>query len=290
MRLPVIQLDDLSKAKPCPFYCLGSDKKYGCVIKSIVTEKTFNLVTPTNEKFSEEYLEDCGGEFENCCFSNLLWEKAFAAEALESDEATEDLEDTSDPTDTLEHEDFEEEEEEVKAVNIEIHKVENTYLVKSDVLVYPTNNLLQVDDKLLNRMSRGVIQKECDKLFQGVPKMGDVYVTSNGGDYPNGVKAKAVYHAVVAGESRLVNTQDIIDSTIKALILADQNGARVVTVIPADCGTYDIEATAYTQLSAIKTFLNTMPIENIEYIFVIMEDDESYEVFETNFSAIFNAD
>jgi O-acetyl-ADP-ribose deacetylase (regulator of RNase III) len=168
---------------------------------------------------------------------------------------------------------------------ISIHKIENPYLVKADVLVYPTNIGLTIDDPLLNRMSRGVIQNELDK-FQKPINMGTVYITSNG-DGTTKVKAQRVYHATVSGESRLVNEVDLKSAMRKALLLADEEQARNVLVIPADCGTHDINDTARVQLAAIKTYLQSAKESNIKNIFIVMEDEESYQVYEEYYNRIF---
>jgi O-acetyl-ADP-ribose deacetylase (regulator of RNase III) len=168
---------------------------------------------------------------------------------------------------------------------ISIHKIENPYLVKADVLVYPTNIGLTIDDPLLNKMSRGVIQTELDK-FQKPINMGTVYITSSG-DQNSKVKAKKVYHATVSGESRLVNEVDLKSAMRKALLLADEEQARNVLVIPADCGTHDINDTARVQLAAIKTYLQSAKESNIKNIFIVMEDEETYQVFEEYYNRIF---
>jgi O-acetyl-ADP-ribose deacetylase (regulator of RNase III) len=168
---------------------------------------------------------------------------------------------------------------------ISIHKIDNPYLVKADVLIHPTNISLTIDDPLLNRMSRGIIQNELDQ-FQKPINMGTVYITSNGGENSK-VKAQKVYHATVAGESRLVNEVDLKSAMRKALLLADEEQARNVVVIPADCGTHDINDTARVQLAAIKTYLQSAKDSNIKNIFIVMEDEESYQVFEEYYNRIF---
>ena len=116
--------------------------------------------------------------------------------------------------------------------------------------------------------------------------MGHVYITSNGGELSQ-VKAKAIYHAVVAGESRLVNEEDIRSSMRKSLTLADSNNASNVVVIPCDCGTHDIEDTARVQLSSILTYFKSKKDSNIRNIFIVMEDEESYQTFEEYYNRIF---
>ena len=130
--------------------------------------------------------------------------------------------------------------------------------------------MLNVDDVLLNRFSRGTVQAECDQIPKPI-KMGHVYITSNG-DENTQIKPKKIYHAVVAGESRLVNEEDIRSSMRKSLTLADSNNANNVVVIPCDCGTHDIEDTARVQLSSILTYFKSKKDSNIKNIFIVMED------------------
>lgn len=170
-------------------------------------------------------------------------------------------------------------------VKISIHLYENPYLIKSDVLVYPTNIVLTVDDPLLHRMSRGVVQSELDKFPKPI-KMGSVYITSNGGDLSK-VQSKKIYHAVVAGESRLVNEEDIKSSIRKSLHLALQNKAKNILMMPPDCGTLDINDTARVHLSSIKTFLQAEKNSNFKNIFIVMSDQESYDTYLNYYKRIF---
>lgn len=172
-----------------------------------------------------------------------------------------------------------------ETTRVSIHKQNNPYLVKSDVLIYPTNISLTIDDSLLHRMSRGVIQEECDKFKKPI-KMGTVYITSNGSENTS-VKPGRIYHAVVAGASRLVNEEDIRTATRKALILANQEKHQKVVMLPADCGTHDINDTARVQLSAIKTFLKSNKNCEIKNIYIVMEDEESYKTFQEYYDRIF---
>ena len=153
-------------------------------------------------------------------------------------------------------------------------------------MVYPTNIGLTIDDPLLNKMSRGVVQIELDR-FQKPIKMGTVYITSNGGENSK-VKARKIYHATVSGESRLVNEVDLKSAMRKALFLADEEQARNVLLIPADCGTHDINDAARVQLAAIKTYLQSAKESNIKNIFIVMEDEESYQVYEEYYNRIFS--
>lgn len=247
----------------CPLYAQTSE----CTLKVISNPRLISfLLKQELPILQEKWLQDCGGIFSKCTFTQQT-----AKDIVQAPEEKH------------------EQQEEVKIVDeatkISIHKVENPYLVKSDILVYPTNIALTIDDPLLNRMSRGRIQTECDKFSKPI-KMGTVYVTSNGfGD--SKVRAQKVYHAVVAGESRLVNEADTKAAIKKALILANQEKARNVVMLPSDCGTLDINDAARVQLSAIKTFLTTEKDCVIKNIFVVMEDEESYNTYEEYYNRIF---
>jgi O-acetyl-ADP-ribose deacetylase (regulator of RNase III) len=245
----------------CPAYLSSGD----CLVKilsnpritSFIAKKQLDLVV-------ESWTKDCQGQAKLCTFAPVIQEEK-PEPVQETVAVLEPIVDTK--------------------TKISIHKIDNPYLVKADILIHPTNIGLTIDDPLLNRMSRGVIQSELDK-FQKPINMGTVYITSNGGENSK-VKAKKVYHATVAGESRLVNEVDLKSAMRKALLLADEEEARNVVVIPADCGTHDINDTARVQLSAIKTYLSTAKNSNIKNIFLVMEDEESYQVYEEYYNRIF---
>ncbi len=245
----------------CPLYLQSSE----CTLKLISNPRIISFFLKQDfPVLQEKWNNDCQGNLRNCSFS-------LQTQAQES--IKEVIEESKQPELVLE------------STKVSIHKVENPYLVKSDVIVYPTNIALTIDDPLLNRMSRGRIQAECDKFSKPI-KMGTVYVTSNGfGDTK--VKAQKVYHAVVAGESRLVNEADTKSAIKKALILANQDEARNVVMLPSDCGTLDINDAARVQLSAIKTFLTTEKECKIKNIFLVMEDEESYNTYEEYYNRIF---
>lgn len=245
----------------CPLYLQSSE----CTLKLISNPRIISFFLKQDfPVLQEKWNNDCQGNLINCSFS-------LQTQAQES--IKEVIEESKQPELVLE------------STKVSIHKVENPYLVKSDVIVYPTNIALTIDDPILNRMSRGRIQAECDKFSKPI-KMGTVYVTSNGfGDTK--VKAQKVYHAVVAGESRLVNEADTKSAIKKALILANQDEARNVVMLPSDCGTLDINDAARVQLSAIKTFLTTEKECKIKNIFLVMEDEESYNTYEEYYNRIF---
>ncbi len=245
----------------CPVYLSSGD----CLVKVLSNPRLSSFLTKVQlEVVVDSWGEDCQGNRNLCSFVH------------QQEQSTPEPEPTPDPepapvVDTK--------------TKISIHKIENPYLVKADVLVYPTNIGLTIDDPLLNKMSRGVIQNELDK-FQKPINMGTVYITSNG-DQNSKVKAQKVYHATVSGESRLVNEVDLKSAMRKALLLADEEKARNVLIIPADCGTHDINDTARVQLAAIKTYLQSAKESNIKNIFIVMEDEESYQVFEEYYNRIF---
>jgi O-acetyl-ADP-ribose deacetylase (regulator of RNase III) len=244
----------------CPVYLSSGD----CLVKVLSNPRLSSFLTKIQlDIVVESWADDCQGNPNLCTFKHRLEEQPRPEPQPEPQ--PEPVADTK--------------------TKISIHKIENPYLVKADVLIYPTNIGLTIDDPLLNRMSRGVIQNELDK-FQKPINMGTVYITSSG-DENTKVKAKKVYHATVSGESRLVNEVDLKSAMRKALILADEEQARNVLVIPADCGTHDINDTARVQLAAIKTYLQSAKESHIKNIFIVMEDEESYQVFEEYYNRIF---
>lgn len=241
----------------CPVYLSSGD----CLVKVLSNPRLSSFLTKMQlEVVVESWSKDCQGQTDLCTFKEKI------------EVPLPEPEPTPEPVPEAK-------------TKISIHKLENPYLVKADILIHPTNIGLTIDDPLLNRMSRGVIQNELDQ-FQKPINMGTVYITSNGGENSK-VKAKRVYHATVAGESRLVNEVDLKSAMRKALLLADEEQARNVVVIPADCGTHDINDTARVQLAAIKTYLTTAKESNIKNIFIVMEDEESYQVYEEYYNRIF---
>jgi O-acetyl-ADP-ribose deacetylase (regulator of RNase III) len=243
----------------CPVYLSSGD----CLVKVLSNPRLSSFLTKIQlDIVVESWASDCQGNHNLCTFKHQLEEQPRPEPKPEPQ---------PEPVDTK--------------TKISIHKIENPYLVKADVLIYPTNIGLTIDDSLLNKMSRGFIQNELDK-FQKPINMGTVYITSSG-DQSTKVKAKKVYLATVSGESRLVNEVDLKSAMRKALILADEEKARNVLVIPADCGTHDINDTARVQLAAIKTYLQSAKESNIKNIFIVMEDEESYQVYEEYYNRIF---
>lgn len=249
----------------CPVY-----KNNNCILKSVFNAKFNALIFKLDlEVLSNNYSDDCGGEIAHCSFLGITQEVKIQESIPEPKPVVE--EQPSEPK--------------LEITKVSIHQVKNPYLVKADVLVYPANIILNIDDPLLNRMSAGIIQTECDSVSKPI-KMGSVYATSNGGNNTQ-VKPQKILHAVVAGESRLVNESDIKLATRKALRIAHDQNARNVLIIPCDCGTHDIYDTARVQLSSIKTFLSTEKDCKIKNIFVAMEDKESFDIYEEYYNRIF---
>lgn len=249
----------------CPVYLSSGD----CLVKVLSNPRLSSFLTKIElDVVVESWGKDCQGDRNLCTFKHQIEEQLPPEPTLE-------------PEPELIPEPIPE-----TKTKISIHKIENPYLVKADVLVYPTNIGLTIDDPLLNRMSRGVVQIELDR-FQKPIKMGTVYITSNGGENSK-VKARKIYHATVSGESRLVNEVDLKSAMRKALFLADEEQARNVLLIPADCGTHDINDAARVQLAAIKTYLQSAKESNIKNIFIVMEDEESYQVYEEYYNRIFS--
>jgi O-acetyl-ADP-ribose deacetylase (regulator of RNase III) len=240
----------------CPVYLSSGD----CLVKVLSNPRLSSFIAKIQlDVVIESWGKDCQGDRNLCTFNHQIEEPS-------PEPIPEPIPETK--------------------TKISIHKIENPYLVKADVLVYPTNIGLTIDDPLLNRMSRGVVQNELDR-FQKPIKMGTVYITSNGGENSK-VKSSKIYHATVSGESRLVNEVDLKSAMRKALFLADEEQARNVLFIPADCGTHDINDAARVQLAAIKTYLQSAKESNIKNIFIVMEDEESYRVYEEYYNRIFS--
>lgn len=248
----------------CPIY-----KSNNCVLKTLLTDKFCSvLFAMPLEVLQEKKETDCQGDINLCCYN-----------------AKEDVSKIEEKSETPSEEKEPVQQETLATTKVSVHKIDNPYLVKADVLVYPANIILNVDDDLLNRMSRGKIQAELDQFNKPI-KMGSVYITSNG-DVNSQVKPEKIYHAVVAGESRLVNEIDMKSAIRKSLRLANENKARNVVILPCDCGTHDIFDTARVQMSSIKTFIQTEKNLNLKNIFVVMEDKESFEVYEEYYNRIF---
>jgi len=251
----------------CPLYL----QEKSCLLKLVSNSTITSVLSKIDlEVINNTWNLDCEGSLSNCSFKSPS-EQVFQNVEPEKPVVEEEKPETKIPQETT---------------KVSIHIVKNPYLVKSDVLFYPTNIALTIDDPLLMRLSFGKIQEECD-TFKKPYKMGTLYITSNGGENSK-VQAKHVYHLTVSGVSRLVNEGDVKSALRKALDMADTNNARNVVMLPADCGTHDINDIARVQLSSIKTYLSTHKNCKIKNVFIVMEDKESYQVFEEYYNRIFD--
>jgi hypothetical protein len=235
--------------------------------------------------------EDCNGKFENCAIVSLLYNVSDISAPTEELIAPADLESIEDYNPFEEYSEEEQEPEVTEPedlIFVKIVGVDNVYSVKADALIYPNNQILQIDDDELNQRSYSRIQDELDKISLPVA-LGTVFQTGNGGDHKGGIKAKKIYHAVVATQSRLVNETAIIKSVVKSLTQADADGCETVVMLPMDCGTFDLHATAYTQLNAIYKFLETVNSQNLKNIFIITtkNDKVTLDIFNEKFDRIF---
>ena len=69
--------------------------------------------------------------------------------------------------------------------------------------------------------------------------------------------------------------------------MADDGNPKNIVMLPADCGTHDINDVARVQLSAIKTYLQSKKDSSIKNIFLVMEDEESLAVYQEYYKRIF---
>ena len=287
-----IKLQSIEDACDCPFYVKSPKSKRFCFIKQNMSPAQSMALVEENPDFDPlSWNDDCKGEFEKCAIVSLLYkikedEPVIAPADLESIEDYNPFEEYSE--DEPEEQAEEETKEPEDLIFVKIVGVDNIYSVKADALIYPNNQILQIDDDELNYRSYNKVQDELDKIAPPVA-LGTVYQTSNGGDHKGGIKAKRIYHAVVATQSRLVNETGIIKSVVKSLTQADEDGCETVVMLPMDCGTFDLHATAYAQLNAIYKFLETVNAKNIKNIFIITtkNDKVTLDIFNEKFDRIF---
>ncbi len=287
-----IKLQSIEDACDCPFYVKSPKSKRFCFIKQNMSPAQSMALVEENSDFDPlSWNDDCKGEFEKCAIVSLLYklkeeESVIAPADLESIEDYNPFEEYSEdePEDQTEEEATEPED----LIFVKIVGVDNIYSVKADALIYPNNQILQIDDDELNYRSHNRVQDELDKIAPPVA-LGTVFQTGNGGDHKGGIKAKRIYHAVVATQSRLVNETGIIKSVVKSLTQADEDGCETVVMLPMDCGTFDLHATAYAQLNAIYKFLETVNAKNLKNIFIITtkNDKVTLDIFNEKFDRIF---
>lgn len=170
-------------------------------------------------------------------------------------------------------------------VKIIIKQVNNIYMVKADAVAYPANNLLEIDDSILNRMTFNKAQLQCNALFKKGIKMGYVYIVQAENQWK--IKQKYIFNMVVAGESRLVNESDVSSAIKKSLLMADQMGLENILIMPCDNGTHDVSLISLTQLSAMYMIMQSHKFQSLKTIFICMEDQETEEIFIEYYNRIF---
>ena len=286
-----IQLTNIDDALECPFY-VKAGKKHTCFMKlNMSAGQAINLVD--NSDFdATTWNDNCEGKFENCSFVNLLYKidtepaTAVQSEEYEDFNPFEEYEDEDDETQPKPEKQPEIAPEDL--IHVRVHPVDNIYSVKVDALIYPNNQMLLIDDEELNYRSQDRIQAELNKIAPPVA-MGSVFKTSNGGEHKGGVVPKIIYHAVVAAQSRLVSEAAISKATIKSLTQADEDGCKIIAMMPMDCGNFDLHQTANAQLNAIYKFLQTVATKNIRHIFIITtkNDKVTLDIFNEKFDRIF---
>ena len=296
-----IRLQKISEALKCPLYVYDTENKRQCLIKFLNTLPTIENIledseSPSDSLEPQEWYKDCCGNWSNCQLLSLLYDFSEDEEQVDNSNTPEVVTAEASPED--EYDPFgdsgeEEEEEEVpviepelepdkKSVNVFVNLIADPYRAKADALIIPANSNLIIDDDLLNKHSRWSVQKELEK-YLGNAKMGMVLPTTNG--IGNVIPPK-LYHAVIAGPSRLV-THDIKPIVVKSLIMADEGGAKIVAMMPLDGGVNDVEETAREQLKAIATFIEKTNIKNIERIHIVIEDQESVDIWTKYLARIF---
>jgi len=308
MRLK-LRVVDVEEACECPFYMKDTNGSSHCLVKLTTTPQILTSLLENSDHSDEDYWEmDCEGKWNNCSVLPLIYKFKEDEEAVveapivsKSEQAIKEYDPFNDSEDPDDYPDEPEApvitpgpdkitdkvfEMEQYTTQVSLHVVKNPYIVKGDVLIYPTNNQLYIDDLTLRRMLRSTIDSELEAYLQRPIQMGHIYATTNGGDKSH-VKAKKIYHAVVAGTSRLVNEQDVGNTTFKGLNRASSEGAESVVMLPGDCGTLDIYATALVQMGAIKQFLLSHPDTSIKHIFIVMTDELSHGVFSQYYKRVF---
>lgn len=158
----------------------------------------------------------------------------------------------------------------------------------ADVMILPANSVLSLPDRWLHKMSRGNVQAELDTVLRSrAIKIGQIIQTTGGGDHEGGVVAKKLMHAVIAAETWVSSAHAITQMTPQCLFAADAMGAKTVVLTPFDCGTVDIDSAARAQLMALRRFLYSNKIDNVEQVYIVMSDALSYQVYTDAYAEIF---
>lgn len=170
-------------------------------------------------------------------------------------------------------------------LKIIIKQVENAYLVKADALVYPINDLFEIDDPLLNRMTLGETQKLFSNSIKERAKIGYPYLFKCSESWKT--KQKHIIAAVIASETYLVNESSVVSAMKKTLLLADDNQIESLVIIPCDKGTHDISLISMAQLSSIFTISQKHEFKHLKKIYICMEDEETEQSFIEYYNRIF---
>jgi len=269
-----IMVRSIKDIKECPFYTLTTKQRPVCLLKIIAPKSLLSEMSDNPVEFTdEEWKQNCGGEYKNCTIIPLFYENEEESEYNFVDQEVED------------YNPFAASDKPLANIKIELLKIDNPYDYDTDVLVFPNNIDLSIDDYNLDQSSHGNIQKECDQIQRPI-QMGMIYKTSNGGA-DSKIKAKCIYHAVVAGLSRLVSSREIKSATVNALYYAEMDNCEHVSFLPLECGTLNIDEVAMSQLSSIKEFMSYEQPNHIKKITILLPEQESYDSFTNYYNRIF---
>jgi hypothetical protein len=166
-------------------------------------------------------------------------------------------------------------------VQVVIKRTDNPYFVTSDAIAVPTNLVMTVMDPEFMHLTGGTIQMACDQIKSRV-KMGGAYKTEVKGK----VAPKVCYHLVVAGHNQ-VGESDIKKAVRRALTRAEEDGVRVLTMLPMDCGLLDVGVAAMAQLQAVYEFLVSYEPQNLRRVGILMRDQASEVSFKRYYQRVF---
>ena len=151
-----IKLQSIEDACDCPFYVLSSKSKRFCFIKQNMSPAQSMALVEENPDFDPlSWNEDCNGKFENCAIVSLLYNVSDISAPKEELIAPADLESIEDYNPFEEYSEEQQEPEVTEPedlIFVKIVGVDNVYSVKADALIYPNNQILQIDDDELKTM------------------------------------------------------------------------------------------------------------------------------------------
>lgn len=308
-QIAVIQ--HITSACSCPFYTTNKDGHGFCFIKNAIPlNEALNMVSESRDLTQEDWVDDCGGLWDNCSVLPLLYDY----DEGDIDPNARDVADTYNPFEDAEEDETEarpltsftppviaekeaaeraEAEQENYSAGVlkyasdatfSIHQVPDPYKVKSDAILVPVNNLLEPMDLMLMRHC-GTYFDSSRNLHQGPIVTGEVYPLKS--PYPSISARSYVYRGVVAGVQS-INVVEIEDAVRKSLYLAESSGITTLAMMPMDYGGYDIELTAQAQISTIHEFLVTVTTKSLKHIVILIPDDTTMDVFEEYQKRIFD--